>query len=100
MRRLIFLLVSLCVMVAHVKATDWNSFVNNYGSKDYGVGTSTWRIATYDQWTFFANQGGVLVHDGLSWQHFVLSNRSEARSVTVSPKKKCIYVGGENEFVS
>lgn len=98
MRRLIFLLVSLWVMIAHAKATDWNCFVNNYGSKDYGVGTSTWRIATYDQWTFFANQGGVLVHDGLSWQHFVLNNRSEARCVTVSQKKKCIYVGGENEF--
>lgn len=79
-------------------AADWNSFVNNYSSKDYGVGTSTWRIATSDQWTFFANQGGVLVHDGLSWQHFVLNNRSEARCVAVSKNKDCIYVGGENEF--
>lgn len=97
-RQLLFLLLffGTCLSVTH--AADWNSFINNYGSNNYGTGTSTWRIATSSQWTFFANQGGVLVHDGLSWQHFSLNNRSEARCVVVSKHKDCVYVGGENEF--
>lgn len=98
LRRIIFFLMCCQFVALSVNAVNWNCFITNYNNKDYGEGTTTWRIATFSRWTFFANQGGVLVHDGLSWQHFLLNNRSEARSVAVFQDKGRVYVGGENEF--
>lgn len=77
---------------------DWIPFVNNYGRADYGEGTSTWRIVTVDKWTFFTNERGLLVYDGISWTKYPLNNRSEARGVAVFADSRRVYVGGENEY--
>lgn len=95
--RLTFLMAIFLLLSLSVKAS-WNSFVDNFNNEDYGRGTTTWRISTVGRWGFFANQNGVLVYDGFSWQHFYLNNRSEAKSVAVLKSKGRIYVGGENEF--
>lgn len=76
----------------------WNSFITNFNSNDYGYGTSTWRIASYGRWTFFANQKGMLQFDGTAWKYFPLNNRGETRGVAIFPQQNKLYVGGENEF--
>lgn len=70
----------------------------NFDKQDYGSGASTWRIVSSGRWTFFTNQKGLLLYDGVNWHKYPLNNGSEARGVAVFPKSKRIYLGGENEF--
>lgn len=93
--RLLLLLLTTCCLATHAH---WIPFVNNYGRSDYGDGTSTWRIVTMDKWTFFTNEKGLLVFDGISWTKYQLNNRSEARGVAVFADNRRVYVGGENEY--
>lgn len=81
-----------------ILGADWIPFVINYGSNDYGNGASTWRILSHGQWTFFANQQGLLTYNGVNWHHYPLNNKSENRGIALSADNKRIYVGGENEF--
>lgn len=81
-----------------LKALAGVPFIMHYGLDDYGSGHSTWRIATYDNWTFFANERALLSFDGISWERHLLNNRSEVRGVAVFPKQHRVYVGGENEY--
>lgn len=73
-------------------------FICHYGIEDYGSGHTTWRIASYENWTFFANERALLTFDGVSWERHMLNNRSEVRGVAVFPKQHRVYVGGENEY--
>lgn len=95
-KTLIALFLSMYCTIA--TAADWIPYIDNHEKSEYGNGASTWRIASYGQWTLFANQRGMLVYDGLHWQRYQLDNRSEARGIGLFPKKKIIYIGGENEY--
>lgn len=92
------LLLILLLTWRFAACAHWIPFVNNYGRSDYGEGTSTWRIVTMDKWTFFTNERGLLVFDGISWTKYQLNNRSEARGVAVFADSRRVYVGGENEY--
>lgn len=96
MQRFVILLCIL--MVLYAKANAGVPFINHYGIENYGSGHSTWRIATYNNWTFFANERALLTFDGISWERYLLNNRSEVRGVAVFPKAHRVYVGGENEY--
>lgn len=95
-----FRFCSLAILMLYVSNVyaDWIPFVLNFNKQHYGKGYSTWRIASYGQWTYFANQSGLLEFNSTGWRNFPMHNRSEARGVSINPKTHRIYVGGENEF--
>lgn len=95
---LVLALVMLMVVSCIIEVKADVPFIYNYGRDNYGSGNSTWRMASYDRWTFFANEKGLLVYDGVSWVKHPLNNNGETRGVNVFPDKHRIYVGGENEF--
>lgn len=77
----------------------WNSYVINFNKNLYGKGNQTWQISSYNQnWTYFANQNGLLQFDGNLWSVYPLKNKLDVRSVLASNIQKRIYVGGINEF--
>ena len=92
------ILLSALLLCSTVAYSAWIPFINNFGRQHYGDGTSTWRIVNIDKWTFFTNEKGLLVYDGVSWSKYQMNNRSEARGVSVFPDSKRVYVGGENEY--
>jgi len=78
---------------------NWNNFIINYKKSDYGKGSQTWQIASYNNnWVYFANKNGLLQFDGSSWGVFPLNNVSDVRSVYPSRSRKRIYIGGINEY--
>lgn len=93
-----FITLFCLVVMACLNVLAGVPFINHYGIEDYGSGHSTWRIASYNNWTFFANERALLAFDGISWERHLLNNRSEVRGVAVFPKEHRVYVGGENEY--
>jgi hypothetical protein len=70
----------------------------NYEKRQYNAGTQNWKIRQDAQKRiFFANNEGVLVFDGASWQLFPLPNRTIVRSLEFGSDKK-LYVGGQDEI--
>ena len=97
MKTLRFLFTLLIVWCLPSQAS-WNPFINNYDRNDYGDGTSTWRIVPIDKWTFFTNEKGLLVFDGVNWSRYPLNSRCEARGIAVFTDSRRVFVGGENEY--
>ncbi|MBD1363185.1 transcriptional regulator [Mucilaginibacter sp. ZT4R22] len=70
----------------------------NYEKRQYNAGTQNWKIRQDAQKRiYFANNEGVLVFDGASWQLFPLPNRTIVRSLEFGSDKK-LYVGGQDEI--
>ncbi|MDR0938568.1 MAG: transcriptional regulator [Mediterranea sp.] len=88
-----------CVGLPWGEAGARNSFIVNYAKRQTGAGAQTWSIRAYDaDWTYFANQNGVLQYNGNQWRVFPLHNGQSVRSVLPSPKHRRVYVGGISEF--
>jgi DNA-binding CsgD family transcriptional regulator len=70
----------------------------NYEKRQYNAGTQNWKIRQDAQKRiYFANNEGVLVFDGATWQLFPLPNRTIVRSLEFGSDKK-LYVGGQDEI--
>lgn len=94
-------LTLICVLLMPLGrlAAEWNNFIINYSKSQYGKGSQTWKIASYDQnWVYFANKNGMLQYDGNIWKTFPMNNSSDVRSVFPSKNYDRIYVGGISEF--
>lgn len=89
--------VAMMIFPMEGYAYGWLPQIWNIGGES-GCGATTWGVATYDDWAFFANEKGLLVSDGCAWNVYPLDNRSEARCVALFQDEKRVYVGGENEF--
>lgn len=70
----------------------------NFGKNDFGTASATWRISLQEEFSFFANQKGLLYFNGFNWMRFSLHNRSEVRGVKIFSEENRVYVGGESEF--
>lgn len=93
------LTLSLSLLLSTAASAQWNSFIRNYNSNEYGKGAQMWDIEPYDQsWTFFANQNGMLQFDGMKWDVLPLHASQYVRSLLSLPDEGRIYVGGINEF--
>lgn len=93
------LLLGLLLMPYTRLAAEWNNFIINYSKSQYGKGSQTWQIVSYDQnWVYFANKNGMLQYDGNIWKIFPMNNGSDVRSVFPSKNYKRIYAGGISEF--
>ncbi|AMR33573.1 hypothetical protein A0256_20160 [Mucilaginibacter sp. PAMC 26640] len=70
----------------------------NYEKRQYNAGTQNWKIRQDVQGRmYFANNEGVLVFDGATWQLYPLPNKTIVRSLEFGEDKK-LYVGGQDEI--
>jgi ligand-binding sensor domain-containing protein len=73
-------------------------FIRNYPKREYKAGTQNWGIAQDSKgFMYFANNEGLLVFDGVTWQLHKMPNSSLTRSVFIN-ESKGIYVGAYNEL--
>ncbi|MFV8226142.1 LuxR C-terminal-related transcriptional regulator [Christiangramia aquimixticola] len=71
--------------------------IQSYSPADYGAASQNWDIALDDRGVVYAaNNQGLLVFDGLSWELYSLENQSIIRSVY--PYQDRIYTGSYQEF--
>lgn len=71
--------------------------IQNYSPTDYSAASQNWDIAVDDSGVIYtANNQGLLVFDGLSWELFPLESQSIIRSVY--PHNDRIYTGSYQEF--
>jgi len=57
-------------------------YIHNYSKKEYKAGTQNWSIAQDQRgFMYFANNNGLLLFDGVSWQLHRMPNSSIVRSV-------------------
>ncbi|AVR45510.1 histidine kinase [Christiangramia fulva] len=71
--------------------------IQSYSPNTYGGGSQNWEIAIDDKGVIYsANNQGLLVYDGLSWELLSLDTQSIIRAVY--PFNNRIYTGSYNEF--
>jgi signal transduction histidine kinase/DNA-binding response OmpR family regulator len=73
-------------------------YSRNYSREDYNLQPQNWSILQDEKSgiIYIANQGGLLVYDGVSWRSIDIPNQS-VRSIAIDDTGT-IYVGGRNEF--
>ncbi|MGD2091618.1 MAG: ATP-binding protein [Candidatus Aminicenantes bacterium] len=73
-------------------------YFRNYSREDYNLQPQNWFILQDKEngFIYIANQEGLLIYDGVSWQSIDIPNKS-VRSLAIDDTKT-IYVGGRNEF--
>ena len=71
--------------------------IQNHGVKEYKAGAQNWDVKYYSGHVYFANNDGLLVYDGNSWQTFYTPNQTIIRSLFISEQGH-IYVGAQNEL--
>ena len=70
----------------------------NYSKKEYNAATQNWDISQDKKGVmYFANNGGLLIFDGVRWQCIGVSNQTLVRSVKVGKDGK-IFVGAQGEL--
>ncbi len=74
-------------------------FIQNYDKEDYKTSENQhWAvIQNKEGLTFFGNNEGLLIFDGVNWELLELPNKSVVRSLAID-SQGVIYVGGKNEF--
>lgn len=98
LRKLILCILLLLPALHAHGYEEWIPIVANFSSDAYGSGHNTWRIDTYGQWAYFANEHGLMEYTGADWRRYTLNNRSAVHSVLLLPQQRRIWVGGEFEF--
>ena len=69
----------------------------NFRPSDYGADTQNWAVDQTDRgWIYFANNGGLLEFNGVSWNRYYAPNGSALRSVHTVGNR--VYTGCYMEF--
>jgi len=71
--------------------------IYNHSKEAYNAGPQNWSAAYRDGVVFFANNGGLLSFDGITWRTFPTPGNTIMRSIALSKNDK-IYVGAQNEI--
>lgn len=96
-----FLLFLLNSFFYTIIAQDYNlgvPMIQSFSKEDFKGGAQNWDIKQ-DRFgvMYFANNNGLLVFDGTTWNTHNLPNYTIVRSLGIT-SKGIIYVGGQNEF--
>lgn len=76
----------------------WQTPVVHFTRKNYGAGTQNWGIAiASNNWSYVANNYGLLEYDGDRWHLYGMPNSTAVRSLMIGLDGR-IYVGATNEF--
>lgn len=97
--RIVLLSVTLiCARVTFAQTYIGRRETINYGKNQYNAGTQNWKIKQDAQGrVYFANNEGVLVFDGVTWQLYPLPNKTIVWSIEFGRDKK-LYTGGQDEI--
>ena len=71
--------------------------IYNHSKDAYHAGPQNWSASYSNGNIFFANNGGLLSFDGISWRSFPTPGNTIMRSIAISPSKR-IYIGAQNEL--
>ncbi|MCP4123268.1 MAG: hypothetical protein GY751_16060 [Bacteroidetes bacterium] len=72
--------------------------INAYEYTDYGASIQNWDIAQDNLGIlYFANNDGMLIFNGLTWNLHPLPSKTIMRSIEIAPTG-FIYCGGQNDF--
>ncbi|MDP2338469.1 MAG: triple tyrosine motif-containing protein [Bacteroidota bacterium] len=100
-KKLIYLFLFILALSTVVSAEIINigvPYIRNYSKKEYKGGTQNWSISQDQRgFMYFANNDGLLIFDGVTWQRHRMLNSSIVRSVFIA-KDAQIYVGAYNEL--
>jgi ligand-binding sensor domain-containing protein/DNA-binding CsgD family transcriptional regulator len=96
---LVIFILSLFFSVASAQIKNIGvPFIRNYTKKEYKAGTQNWGIAQDQKgFMYFANNEGLLVFDGVTWNLHRMPNSSTTRSVLIS-EGGGIFVGAYNDL--
>ncbi|MCH4155178.1 MAG: hypothetical protein LKF31_02625 [Muribaculaceae bacterium] len=94
-----FLLILSLIASISASVLAQSPMVRNLRRDEYMAGKQNWSI-TQDKndWTYFANNRGLLVYNGDSWQLYPIINYTDVRSVLYDQRDNRIYAGAYNEF--
>lgn len=97
-KNLITIVVLLTLLpISTAWCMDFVPVVTNYTSTEYNGGLQNWDISQDAGGTMYiANNNGVLVYDGYTWQKFSMPGNALVRSVLCDGDR--IYVGSTQEF--
>jgi ligand-binding sensor domain-containing protein/DNA-binding CsgD family transcriptional regulator len=96
--KLLLLFFCLGFLSANTQNTIALPEIVNYSKQSYNGGTQNWEIGQDKQGIIYvANNEGLLSFDGTYWKLYPLPNRTNVRSLEISPDGK-IYVGGQDEI--
>ncbi len=99
MKRILCLLVAIIAYILPINAIDGNNYILNTNKSAYNNGSQIWQISEYSNgWMYFANNNGLVQHNGSSWSSYSFGIRHASHAVMASKTRKCIFVGGINEF--
>lgn len=91
------LLILIVICVGEVHSQELTPPIQNYMPNSYGAASQNWDITMDERGVLYtANNQGLLVFDGLSWELFPLESQSIIRSVYTYEDR--IYTGSYNEF--
>lgn len=91
------LLILLVLCVGDVYSQEFTPPIQNYLPNNYGAASQNWDLDIDERGVLYtANNQGLLVFDGLSWELFPLESQSIIRSVYTHNER--IYIGSYNEF--
>lgn len=98
-------IIKVIIFISIISNTQAKQVVNfpipeifNYPPEINGGYTSNWGITEgFDGKLYFANNYGVLIYDGKTWNSIILDNNDSARSITTD-KEGNIIVGSRGNF--
>lgn len=97
--KFIYLVLALTVLYTRTGAQENRKYVSvkNYSKYELNIGQQTWQIdASDDNYTYFANNAGLVIHDGKNWEKLPAPNNTIVR--TVKKHGDRIYIGTQGEF--
>jgi len=90
-------LILLMFLVNYTYSQELVPPIQNYSPAEYSAASQNWDIALDDRGVIYtANNQGLLVYDGLSWELFSLDSQSIIRSVY--PHMGKVFTGSYKEF--
>ncbi|MDR5589533.1 helix-turn-helix and ligand-binding sensor domain-containing protein [Christiangramia sp. SM2212] len=90
-------LILIVLMINNAYSQELVPPIQNFSPSNYVAASQNWDIALDDRGVVYtANNQGLLVYDGLSWEIFTLESQSIIRSVY--PHSDRIYTGSYKEF--
>ncbi len=98
-------IIKIIIFISIISNTQAKQVINfpipeifNYPPEINGGYTSNWGITEgFDGKLYFANNYGVLIYDGKTWNNIILENNDPARSITTD-KEGNIIVGSRGNF--
>ncbi|MDO4319661.1 MAG: triple tyrosine motif-containing protein [Bacteroidales bacterium] len=73
--------------------------IRNFGPQDYNAGPQNWQTAESNEgYVFVANNIGLLVYNGLTWDLAYMPNHTNVHAVVCNSSSNRFYVGAFEEF--